>query len=161
MAETLDEVDFALAAYRDDGAWVVQELAHDLPADVDTLSEALRRFQGDGGAVGLVAIDDDFFLVLRVQAGRTRLLLSDITAAGEWDLAETAVDFLRLPQPDDDDQQAPAGDLDLLADLGLDAVALEAMLDDPDLYPDELLSDVARLLGFGALFDDVVGLAPA
>ena len=32
------------------------------------------------------------------------------------------------------------------------------LLDDYDLYPDEMLSDVARRLGFGALFDDVVGL---
>ncbi len=160
MAEQLDEVDFALAAYRDADAWVVQELAHDLPADVDALTEALRRLPGAGGALGLIAIDDDYFLILRVTGGRARLLLSDVTAAEEWDLADSVVEFLGLPDPDDGDQ-APAGDLDLLSDLGLAGDDLEGMLDDPDLYPDELLSDVARHLGFGAQFDDVVGLAPA
>jgi hypothetical protein len=30
-----------------------------------------------------------------------------------------------------------------------------------DLYPDEVLSDVARALGFGELFDEAVGLASA
>ncbi|WP_340539270.1 tRNA adenosine deaminase-associated protein [Nocardioides sp. GXZ039] len=161
MAELLDEVDFALAAYHEDGRWVLRELARDLPADVEVLAEALARFPADGGAVGLIAIDDDYLMILRVVDGGTRVLLSDITAADEWDLAETAVEFLRLPLPDDDAEPLPAGDLDLLADLGLDAVELEEMLEDPDLYPDEFLSDVARHLGFGALFDDVVGLAPA
>jgi hypothetical protein len=41
------------------------------------------------------------------------------------------------------------------ADMG------ELLDDEDDLYPDELLSDVARRLGFGELFDDAVGLAPA
>ena len=35
------------------------------------------------------------------------------------------------------------------------------LLDDPDAYPDEVLSDVARLIGFGEQFDDVAGLASA
>jgi hypothetical protein len=35
------------------------------------------------------------------------------------------------------------------------------LLDDVDLYPDEILSDVARGLGFGEQFDDAVGLSPA
>ena len=35
------------------------------------------------------------------------------------------------------------------------------LIDDEELYPDELLSEVARRLGFGELFDDVVGLTSA
>ncbi|GAA5142348.1 tRNA adenosine deaminase-associated protein [Nocardioides marinquilinus] len=162
MVEQLGEVDFALAAFRRDDRWVVDELSHDLPADVESLGRALGRFADDGpvGALGLVAIDDDFLLILRVVAGRTRLLLSDVTAAEEWDLAQSALEALGLPSSDDD-EQVPAGDLDLLGDLGLGEVELGVMLDDPDLYPDELLSDVARIVGFGELFDDVVGLTSA
>jgi hypothetical protein len=37
----------------------------------------------------------------------------------------------------------------------------DRLLDDEDLYPDEMLSDVARRLGFGELFDDAVGLTSA
>ncbi len=159
MAEQLDVVDFALAAIRHDGEWRVHELAHDLLADVPTLTHALRRFPGD--AVGLVGMDEDFFLLLRVGGGPARLLLSDVTAAEEWELASSAVDFLGLPQPDDDEDQVPAGDLDLLSDLGVSATDLGALLDDADSYPDELLSDVARQLGFGELFDDAVDLTSA
>ena len=56
MADQLDGVDFALAAYREEGVWQVEELAHDVLTDVETLSHALRRFPGDGGAVGMIAI---------------------------------------------------------------------------------------------------------
>ena len=161
MTEEIDGVDFALAAYRDEGVWTVKELAHDVIEDVDRLSHALRRFPGDGGAVGLVAMDEDFFVIVRVAGQSTRVLLSDITAADEWELASSAVTFLGLPPPEDEDDQVPAGDLNLLGDLGMHAMDMGVLLDDVDLYPDEMLSDVARRLGFGEQFDDAVGLTSA
>ena len=161
MAELQDGVDFALAAYREEGVWQVQELAHDVLEDVDKLSHALRRFPGDGGAVGMIAIDEDFFVIVRVAGAMTRVLLSDVTAADEWELASSAVEFLGLPTPEDEDDQVPAGDLDLLGDLGMPAMDMGVLLDDFDLYPDEMLSDVARRLGFGSQFDEAVGMASA
>lgn len=159
MADQVDAVDFALAAYREEGVWQVQELAHDVLEDIHKLSHALRRFPGDGGAMGMIAVDEDFFILVRVAGASTRVLLSDITAADEWELASSVVSFLGLPMPLDEDEQAPAGDLDLLGDFGLHAMDMGVLLDDYDLYPDEMLSDVARRLGFGALFDEAVGLA--
>jgi len=161
MPDQTDGVDFALAAYREEGVWQVQELAHDVLGGIDTLSHALRRFPGDGGSVGMVAIDEDFFVLVRVAGASIRVLLSDFTAADEWELARSAVEFLGLPEPEDEDEQAPAGDLDLLGDLGMHAMDMGVLLDDYDLYPDEMLSDVARRLGFGSLFDEAVGLASA
>ena len=161
MADQQDGVDFALAAYREEGVWQVQELAHDTLGDIETLAHALRRFPGDGGAVGLVGIDEDFFVIVRVSGPTTRVLLSDITAADEWELAGSAIAFLSLPPPEDEDPQVPAGDLDLLGDLGMHAMDMAVLLDDVDLYPDEILSDVARRLGFGEQFDDAVGLTSA
>jgi putative tRNA adenosine deaminase-associated protein len=156
-----DAVDFALAAYREEGVWQVAELTHDHVEDVETLASALRRFPGDHGAVGLVAIDEDFFVVVRVAGQQTRVLLSDVTAASEWELAASAVEFLQLPLPEDDDEPEAAGELDLLGDLGMQAMDLAALLDDDELYPDEMLSEVARQLGFGELFDDAVGFTSA
>ena len=161
MTDQSDAIDYALAAYREEGAWQVQEMVQDHLQDVDALAHALRRFPGDGGAVGLVSIDEDFFLIVRVAGASTRVLLSDITAADEWEMSGSAVDFLHLPMPEDDDEPAPAGDLDLLGDLGLHAMDLAILLDDPDLYPDDALSDIARRLGFGQQFDDTVGLTSA
>ena len=93
---------------------------------------------------------------------QTRVLLSDITAADEWELASRPSSSSACPLPEDDDDEVPAGDLDLLGDLGLRAIDMGALLDDDaDLYPDEMLSDIARQLGFGELFDDAVGLTSA
>ncbi|MBM7507981.1 MULTISPECIES: tRNA adenosine deaminase-associated protein [Nocardioides] len=161
MVEQFDEVDFALAAYRTDGEWVVAELTHDHLEDVDVLASALRRFPGDAGTLGLVAIDEDFFVLVRVSGGTTRLLLSDVTAAEEWELAASVLEHLHLPDPEDDDEPEPAGEVGLLADLGVSAATMAELIDDEELYPDELLSEVARRLGFGELFDDVVGLTSA
>lgn len=160
----LDDVDLAVAAYRQGGRWVVQEMTLEHCEDVEVLADALRRLGGDAGAIGLVSVDEDFFVIVRVEGERTRVLLSDASAAEDWDLAETVIDLLDEIDPDDldeRDEDEPAGDLGLLADLGVSEDALEELLDDADLYPDEVLSDVARLIGFGEQFDDVVGLASA
>jgi putative tRNA adenosine deaminase-associated protein len=161
MSEQSDGVDFALAAFRDGGEWQVQEIASPAYASVESLAHALRRLPGDAGAIGMVAVDEDFFVLVRVDGSTTRALLSDVTAAEEWELAQSAVDFLGLPPADDEDEPVPAGDLDLLGDLGLHAIDLAVLLDDVDLYPDEMLSDVARRLGFGELFDTAVGFTSA
>jgi putative tRNA adenosine deaminase-associated protein len=161
MSEQSDGVDFALAAFRDGGEWQVQEIASPAYASVDSLAHALRRLPGDAGAIGMVAVDEDFFVLVRVDGSTTRVLLSDVTAAEEWELAQSAVDFLGLPPADDEDEPVPAGDLDLLGDLGLHAIDLAVLLDDVDLYPDEMLSDIARRIGFGELFDTAVGFTSA
>ncbi len=157
-----DSIDFALAAYREDGEWTVDDLTHDHLGDVETIADSLRRLPGDGGAVALVAVDEDFFVIVRVDDATTRVLISDATAADDWDLAESALDFLGLAdlELDDQDDEVPAGDLGLLADLGVHEADMVLLLED-DLYPDELLSDVARRLGFGEEFDDAVGLTSA
>ncbi|MBZ5736370.1 tRNA adenosine deaminase-associated protein [Nocardioides sp. TRM66260-LWL] len=167
MSEQLDAVDFAFVAYLEDDEWVLDDLADHHLRDVADIAEALSRLPGDDGALALIGVDEDFFLVVRVVGERTRVLLSDVTAADEWDLAESALELLGLADADDlgdladPDHPRPVGDLGLLADLGVEAAELAELLDDPELYPDEALSEIADLLGFGEIFDDAVGLTPA
>jgi putative tRNA adenosine deaminase-associated protein len=163
MSEEFDTnregVDFALVAYREEGLWQLEELAADTAGDLDRFAGELRRWPGDGGSLGLVSFDEDFFLIVRVLGAETRILLSDITAATDWPIARAAVEELALPLPGDDDDQAPAGDLGIVADLGMGAMDMGALLDDVELYPDEMLGDIATRLGFGALYDEAVGVA--
>jgi putative tRNA adenosine deaminase-associated protein len=161
MPDQVDGVDFALAVYREEGVWTAQELAHDVLSDLDALTHALRRFPGDGGALGIVGIDEDFFVLTRVAGASTRVLLSDVTAADEWELAGSAVEFLGLPLPDDEEDPEPAGDLAILSDMGMSAMDMGILLDDLELYPDEMVSEIARRVGFGKIFDDAVGLTSA
>ncbi len=152
-------VDFVLVAYREEGLWQLQELEAEKAADVDQFAAELRRYPGDGGALGLVSIDEDFFLLVRVLGAEIRLLLSDVTAATDWPLAAAVVEHLDLPLPDDEEEQEPAGDLGIVADLGMGPMDMGALLDDYDLYPDEMLGDIAARLGFGRLYDEIVGVA--
>ena len=146
-------VDFALVAYREEGVWQLEEIDHDVASDLDDFATALRRYPGDGGSLGLVSIDEDFFLLVRVLGPDVRLLLSDVTAATDWPLARSVVDRLDLPLPDDEEDQEPAGD------LGIGPMDMGALLDDLELYPDELLSDIAAKLGFGREYDELVGVS--
>lgn len=163
-----DGVDLAVAAYRDGDEWQVADLAHDHLTDIETLADALRRFPGDEGALAMIAVDEDFFVLVRVHGSETLVLLSDVTAADEWDIATSAVEHLEnlgVEIPDDDEDATPVGHLGILSDLGVPEAELnellEEMLDDDEIFPDEALSDVARLLGFGEQFDDIVGLTSA
>ena len=160
----LDDVDLAVAAYRRDGRWLVEELTVEHCEDVETLADALRHLDGEAGALALVSVDEDFLVIVRVDGPRTRVLLSDASAAEDWYLAESVIDLLDEIDPDDldeRDEDEPVGDLALLADLGVAVEVMTELLDDADLYPDEVLSDLARLIGFGEQFDDVTGLTSA
>jgi putative tRNA adenosine deaminase-associated protein len=154
----VNAVDFAVVAYRDEGDWNVAELPARALDDVDTIASELRRYPGETGALAMISVDEDFVLVVRAQGSLVRVLLSDGTAATDWALARSAVEYLGV-HIDVDDDQAPAGDLDIVADMGFTAADMGALLDDYDLYPEELLSEIARQIGFGDKFDEVVDLA--
>ena len=154
-------IDFALVAYREEGVWQVGQVADEKVVDIDTFAAELRRYPGVGGALGLVSVDEDFFVLVRVAGARAKVLLSDVTAATDWPIARSAVEFLELPVPEDEDDQVPAGDLDILDDLGMGAMDMGALLDDYELYPDEMLGDIAAKVGFGGQFDEALGVTTA
>lgn len=152
-------VDFAVVAYREEGVWQVEQLAEDGVEDLAAFSRELRRWPGDGGSLGFVSVDEDFFLVVRVLGAQIKVLLSDVTAANDWPIARSALEHLDLPFPDDDDEQAPAGDLGIVSDLGMGAMDMGALIDDYELYPDEMLGDIAAKIGFRRQFEDAAGVA--
>ncbi len=155
---TDEDVDFALAAYREEGVWQLQELPAERAEDVTTFAAELRRWPGDAGCLGLVSVDEDFYLLVRVAGPEVRVLLSDVTAATDWPLARSALRQLDLPVPDDEEDPVPGGDPGIVADLGLPARDMAALLDDTEQYPDEALGEIARRLGFGDLYDEVLGV---
>lgn len=141
-------VDFAVAAYRDDGRWEVDPLPARSVEDLDDLVDALRRYPAETGAIALVSVAEDFFLLVRL-AGRPHLVLSDASAAEEFDLALQALERIDPMADPDDVDEGPVGELAVFTDLGLSAIDLTMICDDEDAYPDELLGEVATRLGFG------------
>jgi putative tRNA adenosine deaminase-associated protein len=148
---------YAVIAYRDQGLWQVDLLPEAVAEDLDALVAAVRQQPGENGAFAMVDVAHEFFVVVRVQQGRVRVLLSDVTAADSWDLAGQVLDHLDLDVPDADDLDVePAGDLALFDDMGVDETDVEMLLSDLDAYADEMLSILARRLGFGEAYERVV-----
>lgn len=149
---------YAVICARVEGDWEVDVLPDVLTGDLDSLIAAVGQQPGENGAFALVDVADEFFVVVRVQLGRVRVLLSDVTAAVAWDLAAQVLDHLDLDVPADDelDEVWPAGDLGVFDDLGLEAMEMGAILSDDDAYADEMLSALARRLGFADRFERVV-----
>ncbi len=157
-AQLADTDAHAVVAYREGGRWEVGMLPDVLAGDLDGLIAAVRQQPGENGAFALVDVAHEFFVVVRVQLGRVRLLLSDVTAAVAWDLAAQVVDKLDVDVPGEEDLEDvwPAGDLGIFSDLGLDEMELGAILADLDAYADEMLSALARRLGFADVYERVV-----
>jgi putative tRNA adenosine deaminase-associated protein len=160
MSEITDaevgEIDLAIVAYLDEGDWNVAELPDRALDTVDTIARELRRYPGENGALAMLSVAEDFVLFVRAQGSLVRVLLSDVTASTDWTLARSAINHIGI-FVDDEDDQAPAGDLGILADMGMSAKDMGALLDDYDLYPEEILSDVADNVGFGGKLDELLG----
>jgi len=147
--------DFCIAVYREDNVWEAEVLPVAMIEHLDSIIGALRQQPSIGGVIGLTAVGDDFFVIARVTGGHVSVFLSDLTASVDWPLARQALEYLDIPVPYDEDldQVLPAGELSILADLGVDEMELCALSGDLDLFPDEVLSSLARRAGFGAAFD--------
>ena len=143
---------FAVAVVREDGRWQCTPLDDAALRDLDAAITELRRQRSTGAVFGLLAVDDEFFVVVRPVPGGVSLLLSDAAAALDYDVAADVLDLLRVEVPDDDsvdtDEVWPEGDLGVLADLGLPAAEMQVIIDEVDLYPDEQLDMIAQRCGF-------------
>jgi putative tRNA adenosine deaminase-associated protein len=154
VAESYDV--WAVVVFQEDGGWEVAQLPPRIAEDLDAVVAAVRGQAP--GSFALVDVADEFFVAVRVVSGRERLLLSDAGASLEWELAAQVMDRLDMELPDEDESADlwPVGELDLFEDLGLDAMELSAMLDDEEMYADEVLSALAQRLGFAEAYEQVV-----
>jgi len=156
VTELINEVDIAVEAWHEDGRWTLANLpdAQDLPAIIDRL----KSQQTNGGAVALIAIDEEFFILIRVLGTHIYMFLSDISCALDYEVAEEFLEIADLDQPNDDDEPLPAGHKDIFADLGMPHMELLALCDDGELFPDEQLEAIAKRLGFGNEFAELLEL---
>lgn len=140
---------FAVSVVREDGRWRCARMDDAALGELDAAITELRRIRSTGAAFGMLAVDDEFFVLIRPVPGGVALLLSDAAAALDYDVAADVLDLLRVEPPDEDDEDVwPEGDLALLADVGLPAEELQVIVDEIDLYPDEQLRMIAQRCGF-------------
>lgn len=152
---TDEEIDLVGAFFREDGQADGLALARDLANDLDGLIDELRRVPGEAGSLGVVSIDSDFFVLVRVRGNLIQVLLSDAIAANDWPIARDAADFLGVDIPEDDDESEPVGDLDMFVDVGLPELELEALCADLDSDPLEIIEAILTKVGFADAYDKV------
>ncbi|CAM3074875.1 tRNA adenosine deaminase-associated protein [Saccharomonospora xinjiangensis] len=148
---------FAVAVVREDGRWRCDRLDDAALTELDTAITELRKLRSTGAVFALLAVDDEFFVIVRPTPTGVSLLLSDAAAALDYDIAADVLDLLRADAPDDDDDAVwPEGDLEILADLGLPKPELEVIVNEIELYPDEQLQMVAQRCGFADQYTAVL-----
>jgi putative tRNA adenosine deaminase-associated protein len=150
-----DEIDFVIAAYREDGQALVQALDKDLANDLEELIVQLRRLPGDAGALGFVSLVEEVAVLVRVRGQHVQVLLNDGAAANDWPIARDVADLLNAEIVDEDEAE-PMGDLGILADLGVSEFDLETMIDNLDLSSDQMLIEIADKIKIGPEFRRVV-----
>ncbi|WIY82741.1 tRNA adenosine deaminase-associated protein [Propionimicrobium sp. PCR01-08-3] len=153
---TEDEVDFVVALYREDGVAVATELSWTLANDLDELCDQLRRLPGDAGALGLVSVAGQFFVLCRVRGRTVQVLLSDSIESNDWPIARDVIDYLGMEVPDPDDDSDAVGDFDMLADQGVSEFDMEQIASDPDEDSDQLVRQIVDLMRVREAFEQAV-----
>src|SRR5262249_49689139 len=102
MTEQEPIIGFAVAVVREDGRWRCDAMDPSALRDLDAAITELRKIRSTGAVFGMLAVDDDFFLLLRPSPGGVTFLLSDASAALEYDIAADVLDVLRVEPPEED-----------------------------------------------------------
>jgi putative tRNA adenosine deaminase-associated protein len=152
-----DDIDGpVVAVIRGEQRWRCELLHGAAQRQLADVERELAEAAGRGAVVfGLIDVDDEFVIILRPGPAKTRLVLSDATAGIDYEIAADVLRELNREIPDldpdsvDDVEPWPEGDLDLLADVGLDERTLVKLFAG-DLYPDEQILEIAKRLGFEA-----------
>src|SRR5689334_19711308 len=61
-----DDLDFAVAAYTEDEIWTVTPLVLRGEPDLAAVVSGLRRYPGEAGVLGMISVDEDFFILIRI-----------------------------------------------------------------------------------------------
>lgn len=166
---------FAAAVVRDKDGWTAAEVDLGGVADVDEVADRLRDVNPDANlSLLFVESDDAYLAILRLDEGEDlRVFGSDSAFAEESRLGALLVGDLKAPAleiddvsdlagagreaggPDDEESEEPAadpdidpvGDVDLLADLGVSAHRLLALVAREGMLPADVLAEVCRVIG--------------
>ena len=114
---------FGVAVVREDGKWRCSAMRNAALNSLTAAETELRELRSAGAVFGLLDVDDEFFVIVRPAPAGTRLLLSDATAALDYDIAAEVLEKLDndiSPEELEDADPFEEGDLGLLADVGLE-----------------------------------------
>jgi putative tRNA adenosine deaminase-associated protein len=156
---------FAAAVVRGTTGWSASELALKGAADVEDVADRLRDIDPDADiSLLFVESDDTYLVILRLDQGDDlRVFGSDSAFAaesrigaillGEIDVEAPAIELDAVDEdaePSKDVADAdPAGDPELLADLGLSGGRLLELCAQEGMLPADVTAEVCQILGCG------------
>jgi putative tRNA adenosine deaminase-associated protein len=152
-----DDIDFCVALYREDGAPTGIALEPEYANDFEGLIDYLQRIPGDAGALGMVSLESDVLVAVRVRGARhVQVFVSDVYYGDMWPIVRDAIDFLGL-DPGEVPEDGPAGDLGMFADQGVSEMDLEAMfMNGDDLASEDVAEKIAQGMRFGQAYRKAV-----
>lgn len=140
-----------MAVVREGATWRCSPLSAAALTSLSAAETELRELRSAGAVFGLLDVDEDFFIIVRPAPSGTRLLLSDATAALDYDIAGEVLEKLDADIASEDLEDSDPfeeGDLGILSDVGLPDAVLSVILSETDLYADEQIGRIAREMGF-------------
>lgn len=93
---------FGVAVVREDGKWRCAPMRSSSLKSLTAAETELRELRSAGAVFGLLDVDDEFFVIVRPAPAGTRLLLSDATAALDYDIAAEALENLDADLDEED-----------------------------------------------------------
>ena len=146
---------FAVMLARTADGWVAHELDIDEVEDHDALVDLMRDAgEDDEPVLVLVEEDDEYVGIVRVDGdGDPRVFISDARATEHSAVAALLWDRSAEEVEDEDDEEAaraeaePAGDADLLADLGTPGEQLLELCAEEGMLPADVIGVVCERAG--------------
>lgn len=146
----------ATALARGDQTWSGGEVDLDETEDLDGVIDVLRDLSVDGAAVLLlVEENDEWFGIVRVEGdAEPRCFLSDARVLEQSDLAVLLFEDAPGAEVEGEDEESsisaegdPAGDPDLLVDLGTPAKELFRLCGEKGMLPSDVLAAICERAG--------------
>lgn len=150
---------FAAAFVRVSDGWRGSEVDLGAAEIADDLGDAVQEalgLQGDELALLCVEVEDEWFALVRYEDdAEPRAFLSDAHAAASDALGELFGELagVVVPEQETDLGVRPAGDFELLADLGLTSEELLELSMEEGVLPADTLSVIAERLAFADELD--------
>ncbi len=143
-----EDLDYSAILWREEGVWNAMQVPAQQAIVLDDLLALCKQYPGEGGVCAIVGVAEEFFILLRHDPRTTEVFISDGVALLDWDIAEDAADLIDLDWEEEDLEEFEAvGDLNLLANFGLKSEDLLMICENPDLEPDQQISEVVKRIG--------------
>lgn len=143
-----EDLDYSAILWREDGVWNSTPVPAQQSLVLDDLLAVCKQYPGEGGVYAAIGVGEEFFILLRHDSQKTEAFISDGVALLDWDIAEDAADLIDLDWEEGDLEEFEAiGDLNLLSNFGLASADLSMICDNPDLEPDQQISEIFKRIG--------------